>query len=115
MVAAAFTQQMILRGSSNGRVVHVAQTVSDVSTEFSIMPDGNGFLQLPSDQPYSIVDIIVETGGTDTKFQDVYANGLSTGIRITNKANLNTSNFRQFQNAPVGFKPGALLRFKQIA
>jgi len=115
MVAAAFTQQMIFRGQANGRVMHVAQTVSDVAGGFSVMPDGNGFLQLPSDQAYSIIDVIVETGGTDTKFQDVYANGLSTGIRLTNKANLNTSNFRQFQNAPVAFKPGALLRFKQAS
>ncbi len=115
MVAAAFTQQLILRGTKNGRAVHLAQTVSDVANEFAIAPDGNGFVQLPADQNYAMVDLIVITGGTDTLHQDVFANGLATGIRIDNKANLNTAVNRQFQSAPVAFKAGALLRFKQAA
>lgn len=114
-MAVAFIQTLIMRGTKNGRVVHVPMTVSDVADEYAISPDGNGFLQLPSDQAYALVDIIVDTGGTDTKFQDIYANGLQTGLRITNKSNLNTSNNRQFQSAPVAFKPGALLRLKQAA
>ena len=67
------------------------------------------------DRPYLIQDIIVIVGGTDTTVQDIYANGLSTGIRINNKSNLNTAVNRQFQAAPVGFKAGSLLRFKQLA
>jgi len=112
MVAAPFTQTMIFRGQ-NGRTFHVAQTVSDVDGEYSVMPDGNGFLQLPGDQNYNLVDVIVITGGTDTTHQDVFANGLSTPIRINNKSNLNTANNRQFQSAPIPFKAGSLLRFKQ--
>lgn len=115
MAAAAFTQTLILRGTGNGRVIHVPMTVSDIAGEYAIVPDGNGFLQIPADQPYALVDIIVTTGGTDTKFQDIYANGLQTGLRIANTANLNTSNNRQFQSAPVSFKPGALLKLKQAA
>ena len=115
MVAAAFTQTLILKGLNNGRVIHVALTVSDVANEYAIAPDGNGFLQIPGDQNYALCDMIVVTGGTDTNFQDIYANGLQTGLRVANKANLNTSNFRQFQSAPVPFKAGALLRFKQAA
>jgi len=115
MAAAAFVQTVILKGTANGRVIHIPMTVSDVVGEYAQSPDGNGFVQLPSDQNYLLADIIVDTGGTDTKFQDIYANGLTTGLRITNKANLNTSNFRQFQNAPVAFKSGSLLRLKQSA
>ena len=115
MAAAAFIQTLILRGTQNGRVIHIPMTVSDVAAEFAIAPDGNGFVQLPSDQAYALVDVIVDTGGTDTKFQDIYANNLTTGLRITNKANLNTSNNRQFQGAPVSFRPGSLLRLKQSA
>ena len=113
MAAVPFVETVILRGSKNGRVIHVPLTVSDVANAYAVAPDGNGFIQLPSDQSYALVDIIVNVGGTDTVFQDIYANGLATGLRITNTANLNTSNFRQFQNAPVGFKGGSLLRLKQ--
>ncbi len=114
MAAAAFTQIMIFRGG-NGRVIHVPMTVDDVAAGYAISPDGNGFLQLPSDQNYALIDLIVITGGTDSHFQDIYANGLATGIRINNKSNLNTAVNRQFQGAPVIFKKGALLRFKQSA
>lgn len=115
MTAAAFTQVAIFQGASNGRTIHLAQTVSDVANEYAVAPDGNGFVQLPSDQNYMLKDLIVITGGTDTKFQDVYANGLATGIRINNVSNLNSAVNRQFQSAPIVFKSGALLRFKQAA
>lgn len=114
MVAAAFTQILILRGS-NGRVMHIPMTVSDVAAEYAISPDGNGFIQIPSDQNYGLIDLICITGGTDTHFQDIFANSLATGLKINNKSNLNTANNRQFQNAPVVFKAGTLLRLKQSA
>jgi hypothetical protein len=114
MVAAAFTETLIFRGS-NGRVLHFGMTVDDVANNFAVAPDGNGFIQLPSDQTYALIDIIVVTGGTDTKFQEIFANGLSTGLKISNVSNLNSSNNRQFQTAPVAFKAGSLLRFKETA
>lgn len=115
MAAAAFTEVIIFRGAKDGRSIQVACTVSDVAAEFAVAPDGNGFIQLPADQNYVLMDMIVVTGGTDTKFQDVYANGLATGVRVNNVSNLNTAVNRQFQSAPVSFKAGALLRFKQSA
>jgi hypothetical protein len=114
MVAAAFTQTLVFRGT-NGRVVHYPMTVSDVAAAFAIGPDGADFISIPSDQPYALVDMIIVTGGTDTNFQDIFANGLASGLRVSNKSNLNTSNFRQFATAPVVFKPGAVLKFKQSA
>lgn len=115
MVAAAFTETLIFKGQRDGRVIHYGMTVSDVAAEYAIAPDGNGFLQLPSDQNYTLADIIVVTGGTDTNFQTVWANGLDTGLKVSNKSNLNTANFRQFLTAPVTFKAGSLIRFKQAA
>lgn len=114
MTAAPFTETLIFRGQ-NGRIIHIPCTVSDVADAYAIAPDGNGFIQLPSDQNYALADAIVITGGTDTTVQDIYANGLGTGIRLNNKSNLNTAVNRQFQSAPVTFRAGSLLRFKQKA
>jgi len=115
MAAAAFTETAIFKGRANGRVLHVRLTVSDVAAAYAIAPDGNGFIQLPSDQDYMFADIIVVTGGTDTTNQEIFSNGLSTGIVIDNKSNLNTANFRQFATAPITFRSGSLIRFKQAA
>lgn len=115
MAAAPFTETLIFKGTSNGNTRQVRATVSDVAAAYAAFPDGNTFLQLPSDQPYALIDCIVVTGGTDTTNQEIFANGLSTGVVLDNKSNLNTANFRQFQQAPMVFKPGTLLRFKQAA
>jgi hypothetical protein len=115
MAAAAFTETLIFRGARSKRVIHVPCSVSDVAAEYAVAPDGNGFIQLPSDDNYALQDAIVITGGTDTNVQDIFANGLATGIRLNNKSNLNTAVNRQFQSAPVVFKAGSLLRFKQAA
>lgn len=114
-MATAFTETLVFRGTK-GKILHYGMTVSDVADEYAIAPDGNGFIQLPSDQDYYLADIIVVTGGADTDFQHIFANGLDTGLKISNKSNLNTSNNRQFQ-APngVGFKAGSLIRLKQAA
>lgn len=115
MVAAAFTETVIFQGTRNGRVLHVGVSVSDVANEYAIAPDGNGFIQLPSDQDYILKDLIVVTGGTDTNFQQLYLNSMDSGIKISNKSNLNTSNFRQFLTAPIQIKAGSLMRLKQTA
>lgn len=114
MVAAAFVETAIFKGS-NGKVIHYPLTVSDIAAAFAISPDGSDMIQLPSDQNYSLIDIIVVTGGTDTNFQDVFQNGLATPLRVSNKSNLNTSNFRQFATAPVTFASGSRLKLKQSA
>jgi len=115
MVAAPFNETLIFKGLSNGRTIHLRCTVSDVAAAFAVSPDGNAFIQLPGDQAYALSDIIVVTGGTDTSNQEIFANSMSTGIVIDNKSNLNTANYRQFQQAPVAFKAGTLLRLKQAA
>lgn len=115
MTAVPFTETMIFKGTSNNRVIHMPLSVSDVVGEYAVAPDGNNFIQLPSDQNYALVDVIVVTGGTDTQFQNIFANALDTGLKLSNKSNLNTSNFRQFATAPVVFKSGSLLKLKQAS
>lgn len=114
MVAAAFVETAIFKGQ-NGKVIHYPLTLTDVAAAFAISPDGSDVIQLPSDQNYALIDIIVVTGGTDTNFQDIFLNGLGTPLRISNKSNLNTSNFRQFATAPVTFAVGSRLKLKQAA
>jgi hypothetical protein len=115
MVAAAFTETAIFRGLSNSRVMHIRLTLTDIAAAYAVAPDGNGFVQLPGDQAYALQDVIVVVGGTDTTNQEIFANSMSTGIVVDNKSNLNTANNRQFQQAPIPFKAGTLLRFKQGA
>lgn len=115
MAAVPFTETAIFKGASDGRTLHVRLTVSDVAAAYAVAPDGNSFIQLPGDQNYALVDVIVVTGGTDTTNQEIFANSMSTGIIIDNKSNLNTANYRQFQQAPIVFKAGSLLRLKQAA
>jgi hypothetical protein len=115
MAAAAFTETVILKGTRDGRTIHIRMTVSDVASAYAIAPDGNGFIQLPGDQDYKLSDVIVVTGGTDTTQQLIFANSLNTGLVLDNKSNLNTANFRQFLTSPVAFKAGSLIRFQQAA
>lgn len=115
MVAAPFTQTLIFKGTGNGRVIHVAQTVDDVASNYAINPDGSNFLALPADQNYALIDMIVVTGGTDTNFQKIFINGLDSGIKVSNKSNLNTSNFRQFATAPITIKAGSILKLQESA
>ena len=115
MAAAAFTETAVFRGTSNNKVVHYPLTLTDIAAAFAISPDGGDYIQLGTDQNYALVDLIVVTGGTDTNFQDVFVNGLATPLKINNKSNLNTSNFRQFATAPVVFAAGSKIKLKQSA
>lgn len=115
MAAAAFTATMILKGQRDGSTRYIRVTISDVAAAYWIFPDGSNTLQLPSDQAYSLVDLIIITGGTDTTNAQLFVNQLNTGIVIDNKSNLNNVQNRQFQFNPLGFKAGAQLKFVQAA
>jgi hypothetical protein len=115
MAAVAFVETLIFKGQSNGRVIHYPLTCTDVANAYAVSPDGDGYIQLASDQNYALIDAIVVVGGTDTNFQDIFVNGLPSELKISNKSNLNTSDFRQFATAPVVFKAGTKLKLKQTA
>lgn len=114
MAAAAFTATLIFKGSK-GKTLHVRCTISDVAAAYWIFPDGNNFIALPGDQDWYLADVIVVTGGTDTSQSQLYVNMLNSGLVVDHKSNLNTANFRQFIQSPVGFKAGAVLRLVQAA
>lgn len=114
MAAAAFTGTLIFKGS-NGRIIHARCTMSDVAAAAWVYPDGSSTFQLPSDANYSLVDVIVVTGGTDTTNSELYVNQLNTGLVVDHKSNLNTVQFRQFITNPLGFKAGSVIKFVQRA
>jgi len=113
MAAAAYKATLVLKGISNGKTTHMPISFDDVNGNFATFPDGSTALTLGSDQDYAISDLIVVTGGTDTSTVDIFKNNLNASIQIVPKANLNTSNNRQFQGNPIGFSRAATLKFKQ--
>ena len=113
MVAAAYKSTLILKGINKGQTIYMPMSSSDVDAAFCTFPDGTTSLTIPSDDDYAIVDLIVITGGTDTTTIDIFKNGLNASIQIVPKANLNTSNNRQFQANPIGIQGGSKVMFKQ--
>jgi len=114
MVAAPFVAVLKFQTAS-GRPFSYRCTVSDVAAAFYIFPDGDSKVRLPSDEPSYLVDMILSLAGTDTTNADIFANGKTTGEQVQNAANLATNVSRQFMGAPIGFKPGAEVRFTQRA
>ena len=113
MVAAPYNSTLILKGMSKGKTIYMPVSANDVNAAFTTFPDGTTTLQIPADDNYAIVDLIVVTGGTDTTTWDIFKNGLNASVQIVPKANLNTSNNRQFQMNPLGIPAGSKIMFKQ--
>ena len=88
--------------------------MNDATTVSWVFPDGGTTLQLPSDTNWSLVDVIIVTGGTDTTQSTLYVNQLNSGLVVDHKSNLNTSQFRQFITNPVSFRAGSQLRLIQL-
>lgn len=114
MAAVPYTGILILKGVQTNKLIHMPMTFSDVTTEFATFSDGSDSLQLNSDQGYAITDLINSVGGTDTTQVEIFKNNLTSSIVVVPKANLNTSNNRQFQGNAVGFEAGSRLKFKQL-
>jgi hypothetical protein len=114
MAAAAFTGTLIFKGG-NGRVSHIRVTMSDVAAAAWVFPDGSTTLNLPADTNWSLVDVIIVTGGTDTTNSEIYVNQANTGITIDHKSNLNTVQYRQFITNPIGFKAASQIKLIQRA
>lgn len=114
MAAAAFKGVLKFVGQ-NGRVIQHNISASDVADEFYQFGSGDGFVQLPMDQNYFLVDLILTAAGTDTSRAEIYANQKLTPEQIQNGANLATNVSRQFAGAAIGFGAGAMLKFKQKA
>lgn len=113
MAAVPFTGTLIFKGQ-NGQINHVRCTMSDVTTQAWVFPDGSTTLQMPANTNWFLVDVIIVVGGTDTSQSQLYVNQLNSGLVIDHQSNLNTSQFRQFITNPVGFKAGSQIKLVQI-
>lgn len=113
MAAAAYKATLVFKGLSDGEVIFMPTSFDDVVGNYATFPNGLTVLQLGSKQNWALVDMIAVTGGTDTQTVGIYKNNLKTSLEIVPKANLNTSNNRQFQSNPIGFEAGAQLMFVQ--
>jgi hypothetical protein len=93
--------------------MHIRATISDVNAAYWIYPDGSSTLNLPADTTWSLVDVIVVTGGTDTSNSQLYVNQTNSGLVIDHKSNLNTVQYRQFITNPIGFKAASQIKLVQ--
>lgn len=114
MAAAAFTATMVFVGD-NRQQLFVRATISDVAAAYWIYPDGSNTLTLPANTNWSLADVVVVTGGTDTTNSALYVNQLNTGVVIDHKSNLNTVQNRIFQLHPLRFRAGSQIKLVQSA
>jgi DNA-binding transcriptional LysR family regulator len=113
MAAAAYTVSLAVDTSAGRRLLRL--TASDVAAAFWLYPSGASELPLDPKGSAVIRDIIYSAAGTDTTQVAVYKNGVDTGIRLSNAANLGTVINRQVQGSPIAFAPGDIVKFTQLA
>ena len=99
--------------NAKGQIRSVPLTVSDVNAAYALYPSGGNELPLSS-LPAVITDMVYTAAGTDTSQLALYVNGVDTGIRIYNGANLGTVYNRQLQTSPISIPAGALVKFAQL-
>lgn len=116
MAAAPYKVLLVFaQGSINGPRIQYNCTASDVAAAAFVFPDGGTDATLPP-TPCYLVDVVLSPAyGTDTTTSDIYANSKTTGYQITNSANQVGGLNRQYQVAPLGFQPGARIKFVQRA
>jgi len=111
MAAAAYTVSLMVATPRGNRVIRL--TASDVNAAYWIFPSADTALPL-SDGQATIIDTIYSAAGTDTSQVAIFANGVDTGFRIVNAANVGTVVGRQMQTARVSFAPGTIVKFQQL-
>ena len=109
---AATPYKIALSVAVDGVIKNLPLTASDVNAAFWLFPDGSSTLPLGTSAAV-IRDIVYTSAGVDTTSVDLFVNGINTGYRIFNGANLATTINRQVANSPIGIKPGANVRFVQ--
>jgi len=112
MAAAAYKVVLAVKNSKN-QTTSIPLTASDVNGEFWLFPSGGS--EIPISQNASVVyDIVYTAAGTDTSQVEIFLNGVSTGRKLFNSANLGTVYNRQSQSSPLQIPPGATVKFKQL-
>lgn len=112
MVAAAFKIAMTVI-NSKGQIRSVPLTCTDMNAAYALYPSGGNELPLSS-LSCVITDMVYTSAGTDTSQLALYVNGVDTGVRIYNGANLGTVYNRQLQTSPISIPASALVKFIQL-
>ena len=114
MVAAAFTGTVIIRDLKTGETRSIYAAWTDVAAA-SVTWGASGAtdVQIPNDS--AIIDVIINTGGTDTLRDDILVNDQYTGQQLDHKGNLNTGQLRQFMASPMHIRGGSRMRLIQRA
>lgn len=112
MAAAPYTVALAVDTSAGRRILRL--TASDVNAAYWTYPSGDTALPLDGKGTAVIRDVIYSAAGTDTSQVAVFKNGVDTGIRFLNSANLGSVISRQIQGSPIAFAPGDVVKFQQL-
>ena len=90
-------------------------TMSDVTAEEWVAPDGTDFFHVRSDlgQPV-ITDILLNNAGASVRTSTIRVNGKAIPDVVLHGANVGTVVGRQFQQTPIAVPPGAQIEFTQL-
>ena len=114
MVATPFVGNIVVV-YGNGKRESIPATMSDVTTEEWVAPDGTDFFRLDgSAGKAKIVDIIMSASGADTRTSTIRVNGKLLPEVVLHGANVGTIVGRQFQQTPLYVPQGAQLEFTQL-
>lgn len=111
MAAAPFKASMLVINSQGQRKT-IYLTASDVNAAGLVFPSGGTEVSLSSLNSV-IADLNLSAAGTDTSNMSVFINGVDTGIRIVNAANIYSVVTRQVMTAPIAVPAGALVKLVQ--
>lgn len=112
MVAAPYKVSLAVKNTA-GQTRQIYLTASDVNAAAWVFPSSGTELPLSS-LPSVIADVIYSAAGTDTSQVALYINGVDTGFRFVNSANLYSAFQRQIYSNPVSIPAGALVKFVQL-
>jgi hypothetical protein len=112
-MAAAAYKAAIKVVNDAGQTRSIPVTATDVNAAAWVFPSGGTELQLSS-VGCTVADIVYTAAGTDTSQVQVYINGIDSGLRIYNGANLGTTYDRQIKTCPIRIPAGALVKFVQL-
>ena len=112
MVAAPYKVSLAVKNAS-GQTRQIYLTASDVNAAAWVFPSTGTELPLSS-LPSIITDTIYSAAVTDTSQVALYINGVDTGFRFVNAANVGTVFQRQIYSNPVTIPAGALVKFVQL-
>ena len=113
MVATPFVGNIVIQ-YRNGQRESIPATMSDVTADEWVAPDGTDFFNLNGSLGEAkIIDIVLSAGGIDTRTSSIRVNGKALPEVVLHGACVGTVVGRQFQQTPLLVPTGAKLEFTQ--